>query len=183
MLLYRVRENLHPHPYVLFYMFIFLFLQYLLFRHSFYESPSLQILFTPTEGWIILRKRKPQCWNLFCLPLPFFLCSISLSSVMHTGMCQVCHELLHLGILCFGTNMEYDYLYRAKQNQRPNLIIPFICPFFVFSNKCENQHPHPQNYLICLFFIWPINFFVTDLSAPWKARAFELCIHLQTVEV
>ena len=91
-------------------------------------------------------------------------------------------------------------------------IIPFICPFFFFSNKIfakdfskatsprilkfgidigsllecvrENQHPHAYHILYLSIYIFlQYNFFVTDFSGPKRVRVFKFCIHLQRIEV
>ena len=42
-------------------------------------------------------------------------------------------------ILKFCTNISYFLLYRVRENHISMLIIPFICPFFFFSNKIFRQ--------------------------------------------
>ena len=64
-------------------------------------------------------------------------------------------------ILKFGTNVEYDLLYCLKENQPPDLIIPFICPFSFY----------------------PIKHFATEFSVPITARVFKFCIHLERGQV
>ena len=64
--------------------------------------------------------------------------------------------------LKFYTNIEYEYvlLYYVRENQFPDA---YHSPY--------------------LFFFSPINFCVTDFSAPMRATVFKLCIHLQRLEV
>ena len=65
-------------------------------------------------------------------------------------------------ILKFNTNIGYDLLYCVR----------------------ENQCVHVYHFLnLSIFLFLPIKFFITDFSAPVRARVFKFCIHLQTVEV
>ena len=76
-LLYCVKENQNVATYYsLICPFFFLSKQIFCFIFlSFYESQSLQILYTPWEGPSILEDRK-QNWDLFCLLFPFFHLSL-----------------------------------------------------------------------------------------------------------
>ena len=77
-LLYCVRENQPPAAYQSLYLSIFLSLQIVCYRFlSFYESPSLQISYTPWKWPSILWDRKPGCWELF-LPCHFSFFYLSL---------------------------------------------------------------------------------------------------------
>ena len=64
----------------------------------------------------------------------FFLFFISHSNIMHREICvKGFSPTTAPRTLKFGTNIGFN-LYRARQNQHPPTIIPFICPFFYFSN-------------------------------------------------
>ena len=68
---------------------------------------------------------------IFCLLFPYFLFSISHSSVIHREIrVKDFSGTTAPGILKFGKNVGYDLLYCVKENQHAALIIPFICPFF-----------------------------------------------------
>ena len=136
------------------------------FRHRFlssYESQSLQILYTPTDGRIyrISCKRKSWCWNLFCL---FFYFSISHSNIMHKGICFKDFAWTTAPrILKFGTHFGYDCLYCVR----------------------DNQHPHAYHslYLSFVSFFISIKHFVTDFLGPMRARVFKFWIHLQRIKI
>ena len=65
-------------------------------------------------------------------------------------------------ILKLGTNIGYDLLYRVRKKSASSCLLFPLFFHFPFSS---------------------IKYFVADFSFPIRARFFELCVHLQRVEV
>ena len=113
-LLHCVRDNQHPllmlikrqsasspHAYHSLYLSIFFFFSNRMFCHrclSSYESQTLQILYTPTEGLCILCKENHDAEIYFAFFFPLFLFSISHLNVMHREIYfKISQDLLYLG--------------------------------------------------------------------------------------
>ena len=114
-LLYWVRENQHAHSCHSLYLSIFLFLPIKVFVTDF-SAPVRARVFKfciHLQRVEIYRKRKPQCWNLFCFLFSFF--TISYSNIMHRETCVKNFTWTTAPrILKFCTNIGYDYLYCVK---------------------------------------------------------------------
>ena len=100
------------------------------------------------RGQVYCGKENQDPEIYFNLLFPCLLFSISHSSVIHREICvKDFSGTTAPRILKFGTNVEYDLLYCLKENQPPDLIIPFICPFSFY----------------------PVKHFVTEFSVPITA--------------
>ena len=120
-LLQCVRENQSPDAYHFLYLSIFLSLQIFYYRFlGFYESQSLQISYTPWEwpNQVYCGTENHDAEIYFYHLFPFFLFSISHSTVIHREICvKDFSGTTGPRILKFGTNVGYDLLYCVKENQ------------------------------------------------------------------
>ena len=91
---------------------------------------------------------------IFTIFFPIF--SISHSNVIHREICVEDFSATTASrILAFGTNVGYDLLYCVKENQPP-----------------ADYH----SIYLSIFSLSPVNFSVTDFSAPMKDSLQILCI-------
>ena len=120
-------DDQDPHAYSSLYLFIFSFspIEFFFTDFSALMRASLQILYTPTEGWSILCKRKSWCWNLFC-----FLFSFLYSNVIHIEICvKDSSGTAAPRILKFGTNVEYDLVLYKRELASSCLSFPLFVHF------------------------------------------------------
>ena len=96
-------------------------------------------------------------------------------------------------ILKFGTNIRYDFSFSPIKffvKDFSGTTAPRISKFhinigydFLYCVR-ENQHPRSYHSLYLSFFSFSSRkLFITDFSAPKRARVFKFYIHLKTVEV
>ena len=85
---------------------------------SSYYSQSIQIYIHLERGQVYCEKENQDSMIKFCLLFPFFLFSISQSSVIHREICVNNFSVTTVPwILKFGTNVGYDFFYCVQENQ------------------------------------------------------------------
>ena len=99
---------------------------------SFYESQSLQILYTHWEWPSILWDRK-QNWDLFCLLFPFFHLSLQCYTKWKF-VTNISQELLHIGFCNLVQVLWIFCCFMGKRTRFLLLILPLSSSFFFLSN-------------------------------------------------